>query len=218
MNFKEQRSFMVENQLRPNKINNLHIINLFNTLEKESFLKNYTLSNIYSDNEILLKDHRGYLKNLHIAQLLQNSNITKDDKVLHIGGLTGYVSVLISKLCKNLIVIENNIDFLNIMKNNVKNEKIENILIYENDLKSGYNKHSPYDLIFIDCPVYNFDKTLLFEQINSDNGRIIMIDKINENICKAVKITKIKQNFNKEFLFDVFSKFLLYQEKEQFVF
>ena len=87
---------MIENQLRPNKISDPRIISIFHEIEKENFLENDFRGLAYSDVDINLTDNRGYLKNLHIAQLIQYSNITKNDKVLHIGGLTGYVTLILS--------------------------------------------------------------------------------------------------------------------------
>ena len=46
------------------------------------------------------------------------ADIKKHEKVLHIGGLTGYLSVLISKLCKEIYVTEeDDSSFENINKN-----------------------------------------------------------------------------------------------------
>ena len=45
-----------------------------------------------------------------------------------------------------------------------------------------------------------------------------MIEKIQDNLCKAFKITKNNNNFSREFLFDVFSTYILYEEIEGFVF
>ena len=46
----------------------------------------------YTDLDIKLCSNRGYLKNLHIAQLLNHSEVKKTHKVLHLGGSTGSVS------------------------------------------------------------------------------------------------------------------------------
>ena len=47
---------------------------------------------------------------------------------------------------------------------------------------------------------------------------MIFIKKINDNLCKAIRITKVNENYNDEYLFDVFTNFELYKEKESFVF
>ena len=105
-NFDDARNLMVENQLRPNKIKNAAILDLFNRIKKEEFIFEGSKNLSYSDMDINITKNRGYIKNLSIAQLIQSSNITKKDKILHIGGLTGYVTVILSNLCKKLIKLE----------------------------------------------------------------------------------------------------------------
>ena len=74
----------------------------------------------------------------------------------------------------------------------------------------------PYDLIVIDCPQYNFNLDLL-NQVNV-GGRIVYIEKINEELSKAYKMIKYEDNFSKVFLFDVFSNFYLTKKEEGFNF
>ena len=187
---------MVENQLRPNKITDPRILSIFNEIKKEQFLNNDLQSIAYSDVDLNLTGNRGYLKNLHIAQLIQHSNITKKDKVLHIGGLTGYVTSILSQLSDYLVVIENDQGLLKQLKENLSKLKLINVEIINSDLRSGYKEKSPYDLIFIDCPVNNVSNELL-DQLNLNFGRVITIEKINSDLGKGVRITKNKKNYNK---------------------
>ena len=69
------RDLMVENQLRPNKITETTILDLFRNTKKEDFLSEELKKISYSDLDINLDTNRGYLKNLHIAQLIHNSLI-----------------------------------------------------------------------------------------------------------------------------------------------
>ena len=151
MNFETARNSMIENQLRPNKIADLRIINIFNEVAKEEFLRDELKKIAYSDDDIELTSNRGYLKNLHIAQLIQFSNIKPDDKVLHIGGLTGYVTSLLCKLSNNVIVIENDEQLMIELKNNLKKNNLVNVETINRDLELGYVEKSPYDIILIDC-------------------------------------------------------------------
>ena len=131
MNFEysEARNLMVENQLRPNKINDKFILNLFNEIKKEEFLKDESKFFSYNDSDIDLTSSRGYLKNLNIAQLISKSEIKNNYKILHVGGLTGYVSVMLSKLCKELIVIENEMSLIHEFNKNIEKMNITNIKI-----------------------------------------------------------------------------------------
>ena len=216
-NFQKSRHFMVKNQLRPNKIKNQIILGLFSNIQKEIFLQENHQNIAYSDLDIPIVEKRGYLKNLHIAQLVQFSNIQKNDKILHVGGLTGYVTLLLAELSSQVICLESDDKLFEKLKNNLKNLEYKNIELHKTDLKEGYSNKAPYDLIFIDNPVKKISDIIL-EQINPKLGRIVMIEKINNSLSRAVKITKDNNNYNKEFLFDVFSKFELYEKKEEFIF
>ena len=88
-NFEQARILMVKNQLRPNKIKEKVILDLFQNTPKENFVPEDFKTICYSDKNIYILNKRGYLKNLHLAQIIHNADIKKDDNVLHIGGLTG---------------------------------------------------------------------------------------------------------------------------------
>ena len=216
-NFQKARELMVENQLRPNKINNPTILELFKNIKKEDFLPEQIKKNSYNDLDAQLSSNRGYLKNLHVAQLIHNAEISKQDKILHIGGMTGYVSVILSSLCKELIIIENEINLISKIEKNITNLYIKNATIVNVPFQKGFNKESPYDIIFIDNPIWEVLDTIK-KQVSPNSGRIIMIKKINPYLCKAYKITNNDNTYTNNFLFDVFTKYELYKNETKFVF
>ena len=83
--------------------------------------------------------------------------------------------------------------------------------------KDGFESGSPYDVIFIDAPINKISEKIL-NQLNKSQGKLIMIEKENNNLSKAIKITKNENNYSKEYLFDVFSKYELFSEKKGFKF
>ena len=216
MNLEKNREVMIENQLRPNKITNNDVLRVFMSTSKEKFISEDKKNICYSDQDISIKDQRGYLKNLHLAQILHFAEIKNNEKVLHIGGLTGYLSVLIAKLCNKIYVTDNDQEFVENIINNFKNNEVTNGKVIKEEFSEGLKDEEPFDLIIIDCPQYNFNLDLL-SQINV-GGRIIYIEKINEELSKAYKMIKYEDNFSKVFLFDVFSNFYLTKQEERFNF
>ena len=216
MNLEKNREVMIENQLRPNKITNNDVLQVFMSTSKEKFISEDKINICYSDQDISIKDQRGYLKNLHLAQILHFAEIKNNEKVLHIGGLTGYLSVLIAKLCNKIYVTDNDQEFVENIINNFKNNEVTNGKVIKEEFSEGLKGEEPYDLIIIDCPQYNFNLDLL-SQVNV-GGRIIYIEKINEKLSKAYKMIKYEDNFSKVFLFDVFSNFYLTKQEERFNF
>ena len=216
MNLEKNREVMIENQLRPNKITNNDVLRVFMSTSKEKFISEDKINICYSDQDIFIKDKRGYLKNLHLAQILHYAEIRDNEKVLHIGGLTGYLSVLIAKLCNKIYVIDNDQVFVENIIKNFKNNEITNGKVLKKEFSEGLKSEEPYDLIIIDCPQFHFNLDLL-NQVNV-GGRIIYIEKINEELSKAYKVIKYVDNHSKVFLFDVFSNFYLTKQKEGFNF
>tara|TARA_B100000579_G_C22637460_1_gene759729 strand:- start:191 stop:841 length:651 start_codon:yes stop_codon:yes gene_type:complete len=216
MNLEKSREVMIENQLRPNKITNTEVLQAFMSTSKEKFIPKEKINICYSDQDIFIKDQRGYLKNLHLAQILHHADIKNNEKVLHIGGLTGYLSVLIAKLCNKIYVTDNDQYFVDSINKNFTNNEVTNGKVLKNDFSDGLKNEQPYDLIIIDCPQYNFNLDLL-SQVNV-GGRIIYIEKINVGLSKAYKMIKYKDNYSKFFLFDVFSNFYLTKQEEGFIF
>ena len=216
MNLEKNREVMIENQLRPNKITNNDVLQVFMSTSKEKFISEDKINICYSDQDISIKDQRGYLKNLHLAQILHFAEIKNNEKVLHIGGLTGYLSVLIAKLCNKIYVTDNDQEFVENIIDNFKNNEVTNGKVIKEEFSEGLKGEEPYDLIIIDCPQYNFNLDLL-SQVNV-GGRIIYIEKINEELSKAYKMIKYEDNFSKVFLFDVFSNFYLTKQEERFNF
>jgi protein-L-isoaspartate(D-aspartate) O-methyltransferase len=216
MNLEKNREVMIENQLRPNKITNSDVLQAFMNTSKEQFISEDKINICYSDQDIFIKDRRGYLKNLHLAQILHFADIKNNEKVLHIGGLTGYLSVLISKLCNKIYVTDNDQSFVDNIIKNFSNNEVTNGKVFKEEFSEGLKSEGLYDLIVIDCPQYNFNLNLL-NQVNV-GGRIIYIEKINEELSKAYKMIKYEDNYSKVFLFDVFSNFYLTKQEEGFNF
>ena len=216
-NFEKARELMIVNQLRPNKIDNPVVLELFSRIKKEDFLPENIKKNSYNDLDAHLSSNRGYLKNLHVAQLIQNADISNQDKILHIGGMTGYVSTLLASLCKELIIIENEENLIAEIEENMKKMNINNAKIVDVPFNEGFSNESPYDIIFIDNPISVISNTIK-SQANPKSGKIIMIKKLNSFLCKAYKIINEDNSYSNEYLFDVFSKYELYKNETKFIF
>ena len=216
-NYQKARELMVENQLRPNKIKDPVILDLFKEIPKENFILNKKEIVPYSDSDATLIDNRGYLKNLHIAQLINYAEIKKEHKILHLGAMTGYVTVLLSNLCMKVYAVETNETLNSQLKNNIKKFNSNNIEVVNGSFINGFKSQAPYDRIFIDSPIKDIGNNI-FDQLSSDLGKVIMIKRENIYLSKAIKITKNNKNFSNEYLFDIFSKYDLIDENEGFKF
>ena len=215
--FEIARKNMVINQLRPNKIKEENILRTFENTPKENYLNTSLIKNCYLDKNLDIIDNRGYLKNLHLAQIIKYSEIVPNDKVLHIGGLTGYFSTLISSLCEKLHVLEENKELFKLLEQNIKNVNNANISIFNSNLLDGLNDKSPFSLIIIDGPIFKISHNLK-QQLVTNGGRLIYIKKIYDNLAKAYKIVRNEDFYSSEYLFDVMSSYQIQEQEEDFKF
>jgi len=215
--FEIARKNMVINQLRPNKIKEENILRTFENTPKENYLDASLIKNCYLDKNLDIIDNRGYLKNLHLAQIIKYSEIVPNDKVLHIGGLTGYFSALISSLCEELHVLEENQELFKLLEQNIKNVNTANISLFNSNLLDGLNDKSPFSLIIIDGPIFKISENLK-QQLVTNGGRLIYIKKIYDNLGKAYKIVRNEDLYSSEYLFDVMSSYQIQEQQEDFKF
>ena len=89
--------------------------------------------------------------------------------------------------------------------------------IVKGSLIEGYKGESPYDRILIDSPIKKVSSSIL-NQLNNKLGKLILIEKNRDSLNHAIKIIKNNNEYSKEYLFDVFTKYELYEEKEEFKF
>ena len=215
--FEIARKNMVINQLRPNKINEKNILKIFENTPKENYLDVSLGKNCYLDNNLDITDKRGYLKNLHLAQIIKYSKILPNDKVLHIGGLTGYFSALLSSLCEELHVVEENRELFKLLEHNISNTDNTNISLFNHNLLDGLVDKAPFNLIIIDGPIFKITDNLK-KQLVINGGRLIYIKKIYYNLAKAYKITRNENLYSSEYLFDVMSTYQIQEQQEDFKF
>ncbi len=215
--FEFARKNMVINQLRPNKINEENILKIFENTPKENYLDVSLGKNCYQDNNLDITHKRGYLKNLHLAQIIKYSKILPNDKVLHIGGLTGYFSALISSLCEELNVVEENRELFKLLEHNINNSDTSNISLFNQNLLDGLADKAPFDLIIIDGPIFKITDNLK-KQLVMNGGRLIYIKKIYDNLGKAYKIIRNEDLYSSNYLFDVMSAYQIQDQQEDFKF
>tara|TARA_B100000575_G_scaffold189569_1_gene152733 strand:- start:490 stop:1149 length:660 start_codon:yes stop_codon:yes gene_type:complete len=215
--FEIARKNMVINQLRPNKISEENILKIFEKTPKENYLQVSLSKSCYLDKNLDITDNRGYLKNLHLAQIIKYSEISINDKVLHIGGLTGYFSALISSLCAEIHVVEENRELFKLLEHNISKTENTNISLFNHNLLDGLVDKAPFNLIIIDGPIFKISDNLK-SQLATNGGRLIYIKKIYDNLGKAYKIIRNENLYSSEYLFDVMSSYQIQEQQEDFKF
>ena len=104
--FDKARANMVNNQLLPNGVKNLDLIESFDNTKKELFVPDTEKEVVYSDSDILISPDRYLVRTFVLAKMFEYCSFSKDDSVLVIGCLTGYSVAIISNLVSYVFGIE----------------------------------------------------------------------------------------------------------------
>ena len=176
--FNSMRINMVNNQIKPFAVTNPVILDAFSTVPRELFSQFTIESAIYTDNILFLNQKKKFEGRFHLspavyAKMIQIADIRSNETVLDIGCLTGYSSVILSKICATVDALERDEELVDIAKENIKKLDIDNIEVHHGKLKKGYKKKELFDAIFINGSV-DFVPLSINEQVR-DGGRVVTI-------------------------------------------
>ena len=107
MNIQSTRINMVKQQLRTGDVLNSSILDLYTEIPREEFVPNQFKHFAYSDMQIDLAHEQRMMTPLEEAKLLQALDLRGNEVVLEVGTGTGFLTALLSRLCKKVISIDN---------------------------------------------------------------------------------------------------------------
>lgn len=172
MNFLEARKNMVDGQLRPNRIKNQTVLQAFADTPREKFLPPNLQEIAYADTPHILSDGRVVLPPLVQARMLQSLDIQAGHRVLVVGGLEGYMPVLLLKLDAILTVVEPDAHHATIGQNNMAdmNGHCEKWLVQNAEEMIAENA---FDHIILNLPTVDVPHSL-FHQLKN-GGQLVAV-------------------------------------------
>jgi protein-L-isoaspartate(D-aspartate) O-methyltransferase len=188
MDYARARLNMINNQLRPSRVEDRRVLDAMAEVPRERFLPKALRGVAYADEDLPLPDGTWLIEPLVLARLIQAAEIRPDDVVLVIGCTAGYAGAVLARLAGTVILLEPKaaaepaealLDDLGV--DNV-------VVVVSDDPASGHPSQAPFDVIILVGSVARVPPAL-FEQIG-ESGRIAaVID--DGRIGKATLFTKL---------------------------
>ncbi|MCP0913049.1 MULTISPECIES: protein-L-isoaspartate O-methyltransferase family protein [Legionella] len=138
---------MIAQQLRTGDVLDEKILDLFKLLPRENFVPNEFKSFAYSDMQIKLDHQQRMMTPLEEASLLQTLALKGNETVLEVGTGTGFLTALLSRLCKKVISIDYFADFTANAKRKLTAHDCSNVELLTGDASSGWLDKAPYDVV-----------------------------------------------------------------------
>lgn len=180
VDFSEQRTKMVDGQVRTTDVTNLPLLSAMLAVPREMFVGATRRNLAYIDEDIEIASARSdagpryLMEPSPFAKLVQLAEIAPSDFVLDVGCGTGYSSAVISKLASSVIGLECDPALAEIATSTLASLGNDTVVIVEGPLDAGYGAEAPYDVIFIGGAVEQIPEAL-FAQLK-EGGRLVAVE------------------------------------------
>lgn len=161
------RNFMVDSQVRPNKVTDRRILDAMRTLPREAFLPAASQALAYADEDVPLGNGRFLVEPMVIARLVQLAAVVPGERVLVVACGSGYGAALLAACGATVTGIDDDAAL-------VARARAAGIEAMEGNPANGWPPMAPYDVVFIDGAVEEVPAALA-AQVKRPGGRLVGI-------------------------------------------
>jgi protein-L-isoaspartate(D-aspartate) O-methyltransferase len=180
MDFVAARTKMVEGQVRPSDVTDLRIVAAMLELPRERFVAPDQADLAYADMDIPVRgepggsSNRSLIRPRTLAKLIQALDIQAQDRLLDVGGTTGYGAAVMARLSAEVVALEEDSALAATARKALGECVIGNVTVVTGALTAGWAAKAPYDVILLEGAVEVPPRTL-FGQLR-DGGRLACIE------------------------------------------
>jgi protein-L-isoaspartate(D-aspartate) O-methyltransferase len=167
------RATMVESQVRTNDVTDVRVQKALHDVPRERFVPTAKRGIAYVDAAIEVVQGRYLLDPRNLARLLQLAVIAPADHVLDVGCATGYSTVVLSRLAKSVVGLEQDADLVRMASEMVPAAGATNATVVQGSLSEGHRTKAPYDVIFVNGSLERAPESLLAQL--AEGGRLVAI-------------------------------------------
>jgi protein-L-isoaspartate(D-aspartate) O-methyltransferase len=177
VDFAEQRTNMVESQVRPSDITDRRIIRAMLDVARETFCPPSSKATAYMDLDVKIasavpgQPARYLTATRVLAKLIQALDVEETDHVLHVGAATGYTTAILTRLAADVTALESDEALSANLATNLAG--LATVTPVTGNLAAGHAARAPYDAILIDGAVAEVPSAVL-DQLR-DGGRLVAV-------------------------------------------
>ena len=167
VDFVQQRTNMVESQVRPSDVTDRRIIRAMLEVPREEFVPQGMRAMAYMDEAVQVAPrHNGaapryLLPPRTLAKLIQLAEIDASARVLDVGPATGYSTAVLAKLAASVVALEVDDALCAQMKVTLHSLGLSNVKVVQGPLATGAKDEGPFDAILLNGAVEAVDPNLV---------------------------------------------------------
>ena len=164
---------MITQQLRTGDVLNKSLLALYKDIPRDAFVPSAFKPFAFSDMQIELSHQQRMMTPLEEGKLLQALDLKGHEVVLEIGTGTGFLTALLSRLCKKVISVEYYSDFTQSAKRHLEQFQCNNVELLTGDGIHGWVDAAPYDVMIVSGAIDAIDETMRLQL--APGGKIVAV-------------------------------------------
>ena len=170
--FAIQRKTMVDNQIRTVDVTDHAVLDAFSAVGREAFVPAARQTLAYIDQHVQVAPGRFLMQPAPLARLIQLAAPQPGEKVLIVGGNTGYSAAVVAALDASVVMVEEDADLA--AKAEAALAGTAGVKVVRGALAGGCAAEGPYDLIVFDGSVEVMPESFVAQV--AEGGRLVAIE------------------------------------------
>ncbi len=170
--FAEQRSRMVERQLRRRGIGDERVLAAMADVPREHFVPEGVRQSAYNDSALPIGHEQTISQPWVVAAICEALRLEGDESLLEIGTGSGYSAAVLARLARSVISVERVPELGEAARRKLEELGIENVEVIVGDGSRGYPEGAPYDAIAVHAATPEAPHSLLAEL--ATDGRLVV--------------------------------------------
>ncbi len=195
--FADQRKTMVDNQIRTVDVTDHAVIDAFSTVGREAFVPAELEALAYIDRPVQVAPGRFVMQPAPLAKVIQLAAPQPGEKVLIVGGNTGYSAAIVAELGASVVMLEENADLAAKAETALAGR---DVAVVRGALTAGCAAEGPYDLVLFDGSVEVVPDAFLAQV--AEGGRVVAVEGSGQT-GRATVTVKSSGTVSSRFVFNV---------------
>lgn len=171
--YAQARANMVENQLRPSRIDNPRLLAAMGEVPREAFCPAHLAGAAYGDDGLDLGGGAHLIEPLALAKLVQAAAPQPGDVALVIGCDTGYCAAVLSRMVATLFLLVPGQEQAASIEELLAEQGCDNVVLQVGDAPGGLPAQAPFDVVLLAGSVDRVPAVLL-DQL-CEGGRLAAV-------------------------------------------
>ena len=169
--FGAQARNMVETQLRRRGIRDERVLEAMWIVPRHEFVPTDWIGAAYDDRPLPIGEHETISQPYIVAAITEAAHPALGDKVLEIGGGSGYQAAILAQLGATVCTVEINARLAEEARERIERLGYRNIQVIAGDGSEGLAAHAPYDVIVVSAGTPSVSPILIGQL--ADGGRLV---------------------------------------------